>query len=114
MKQSPLSRKPSLVRAMHHGMVVIQLHHDTGSTIVAFIIAKRSITDIEALASRWSKCRCSIAEISSQGSAGRLHYIVVGMMPVLAKISASHRDVGRFGDKADVLGVVVENFARAK
>ena len=104
-------------------MVVIQLHHDTaevvinkhhilGSTIVAFLTAKRSIADIEALASRWSKCRCSIAEISSHASAGRLHYIVVGMMPVLAKISASHRAVGRFGDKVDVLGVVVENFAR--
>jgi hypothetical protein len=104
-------------------MVVIQLHHDTaeavinknhilGSTIAVFLTAKRSIADIEALASCWSKCRCSIAEISSHRSAGQLHYIVVGMVPVLAKISANYRAIGRFGDTVDVLGAVVENFAR--
>src|ERR1700683_2440830 len=59
-------------------MTVIQFDHNSaeslingnhlfGATIVAFLTAKRSIADIEALASTWSKCECSYGAVIRHG-----------------------------------------------
>jgi hypothetical protein len=106
-------------------MVVIKLDHDTaeslinkhhsfGSTIVAFLTAERSVAEIEALASRWSTCGCS-SNVFGSGISLRVHRIVVGMVPVLASLSAEpenrNRANGRFKDKVDIFGTVVERLA---
>ena len=81
---------------------LIRRNHLFGSTIVAFLTAERSIAAIEALASRWSKCSCSNADIADHGTAMLIHHIVVGMMPFLSS------DHPRFYN--DALQSVVQNF----
>jgi hypothetical protein len=81
-------------------MLVIQLDHNTaetlingnhlfGLTIIAFLTAKRSLTAIETLLSRWSKCSCSYADDTDHGGAlaVAVHRIVNGIAPILAKLS---------------------------
>ena len=107
-------------------MVVIKFHHDTaetlinrnhlfGSTIVAFLTAKRSIADIEALEARWSVCKCSLDHITGHGGAVAVHCVVMATMnPALEVLSADPRNraVGRFGDRVDVIWSVVDHLAR--
>jgi len=100
-------------------MVVIRLDHQTtetlinanhvfGSTIAAFLTAKRSTEDIITLASRWSKCNCSDADITQHGDAARnIHVVVAGMAPVIAKYSSDPK----YGE-VDHFRRVVENFAQ--
>lgn len=108
-------------------MIVIQLDHNSaeslingnhlfGSAIIAFLSAERSITAMEALASNWCKCKCSYADVTRHVSAKSVHHIVAGMEPVLAKLSTDpklrNRAIGRFGDRVDVLGTMMEHLAR--
>jgi len=107
-------------------MVVIMFDHNTaetlinrnhifGSTIVAFLTAKRSIADIETLEANWSICKCSRDHTIGHGGAVAVHNIVTGTMePILAMLSADHRNraVGRFGDRVDVIWSVVDHLAR--
>jgi hypothetical protein len=95
---------------------LINKNHPFGSTIVAFLTAKRSAVEIEALASRWSTCSCTSSNVFGNGLSMRVHTskIVVGMMPVLARFSdpKNHNLAkGRFKDKIDVFGTMVEHLA---
>jgi hypothetical protein len=92
---------------------LINKYHPFGSTIVAFLTAERSVAEIEALASRWSACSCSSSNVFGSGLSMRVHRIVVGMMPVLANLSADpkNRANGKFEDKIDVFGIMVNNLA---
>jgi len=106
-------------------MTVIKLDHDTaeslinkyhtfGSTIVAFLTVERSVEDIEALASRWSRCDCS-SNAFGNDLCMRMHRIVVGMVPVLAQFNADpknrNRAGGRFKDRIDIFGTMVEHLS---
>lgn len=66
-------------------MIVIEVDHNTagtlinanhlfGSTIPAFITAKRTIATIEALVSSWSKCNCPYVDVTDHGVA--IHHLV--------------------------------------
>jgi hypothetical protein len=94
---------------------LINKYHPFGSTIVAFLTAERSVAEIEALASRWSACSCS-SDVFGSDLSMRVHSIVVGMVPVIAKLNADpdnrNRANGRFKDKIDVFGTMVKNLAR--
>ena len=113
-------------------MIVIQFDHNSaeslinknhlfGTTIVAFLTAKRTITDIETLASTWSKCECSYGAIAPHGGAVLVHHpahhLVAAMFPILAKRFADpeyHNSgmsrIVRFGDNA--LKMVADCFAQ--
>ncbi|KIM77174.1 hypothetical protein PILCRDRAFT_796231 [Piloderma croceum F 1598] len=94
---------------------LINKNHTFGSSIVAFLTAERSVAEIEALASRWSTCGCSSSDVFGSGLCMRVHRIVVGIVLVLAKLSADpkhrNRANSRFKDKFDVFGTVVKNIA---
>jgi hypothetical protein len=109
-------------------MIVIELDHNTadtlinanhlfGSTILAFLTAKRTIATIEALVSSWSKCKCSYGDVTDHGnSAVTIHRLVARLEPVFAQLSVDpelrKRAVSRFGNKVTILGMVIEHFAQ--
>src|ERR1700735_4135 len=51
-------------------MIVIQFGHNSAESLTA----KRTITDIETLASTWSKCECSYGAIAPHGGAVLVHH----------------------------------------
>jgi hypothetical protein len=58
---------------------LVNRNHLFGTTIAAFLTIERSISSIEKLASRWSKCSCSHADIANHGTAMPIHRIVIVM-----------------------------------
>jgi len=84
-----------------------------GSTIVAFLTAKRSIATIETLASRWHNCECSHVAINGHCIAAAVHELTE-MAPIIMTLSTlpeNHQCAfGRFGDKNDVLRAMIELF----
>lgn len=90
-----------------------KLNHAFGSALVAFFTVKRSTTDMEELDSRWGTCRCSPAAIRANSVAAQLHYLAAGFAPVIAKVVSDRPDdkevVGRFGDRVDTIGTLVDH-----
>jgi hypothetical protein len=95
---------------------LINANHLFGSTILAFITARRTIATIEALVSTWSKCSCSYADVTGHGSAVAIHRLVARLEAVFAQLSVEpellKRAVSRFGNKVTILGMVIEHFAQ--
>lgn len=85
---------------------LVNRNHQFGTTIIAFLTAKRSLADIESLASRWSECSCSY---DNNTMAMLVHQICATMCPMIR--IASERRRGKEG-KFKTFEAVVRNFAR--
>jgi len=71
------------------------------STIIAFLTAKCSLVDIEALDHHWAICRCSSSDVMGHNHAELMHDHFADMEKV---IHDSRKCTGRrFGDKVNVL-----------
>jgi hypothetical protein len=92
--------------ANHPIETLINANHLFGSTIVAFLTAKRSAKDIRTLVSRWSKCSCSYADITRQDKVEKIHVVVDSMAATLPKFIADLK----FGE-VRYLQRVVQKFA---
>jgi len=105
-------------------MTVIEVDHNTadtlinanhlfGSTILAFLIAKRTIATIEALVSSRSECKCSYADATDHSSAVAVHRLVARIEPIFAQLSVDHKHpVSGFGNKVTIPRMVIEHFAQ--
>jgi hypothetical protein len=83
--------------------------------VVAFVTAKRSTTDFEALDARWARCKCSQTDVRNHSNAAAIH-TVVSILETPYRIVESEAErgqgiaTGRFGNKIDMLGAVFRNF----
>jgi hypothetical protein len=89
-------------------------NHLLGSTIIAFLTAERSLADIETLDDHWAVCGCSSSHVIGHKRAELMHRLFAHMGPSVASLISdpSNSAGGRFGDKIDVLWIVVDQFAR--
>ena len=89
-------------------------NHLFGSTIIAFLTAERSLTDIETLDNHWAICTCSPSDVIGHNHADLMHRLFADMSVSFGGMMTdpSKRAGGRFGDKLDVLWSVVDQLAR--
>lgn len=106
-----------VIRIHHEDMeIVVKRNHSLGSAVVAFLTAKRSTADIEALDAHWARCQCSQADIRGNNTAMAVHVIVAGLGPTLGVLNsdpANHnRAIGRYKDNVDMIGVVIHGLVQ--
>ncbi|KIM78695.1 hypothetical protein PILCRDRAFT_10920 [Piloderma croceum F 1598] len=82
-------------------------NHLLGSTVIAFLTAKRSLIDLETLNGSWAVCRCSSEDVIGDNRAELMHHFAAASPARLITDSSK----GRFGDKVDVLGTVANQLA---
>lgn len=95
---------------------LLNANHLFGSTIVAFLTAKRSIADIKTLDSRWSNCSCSYADITNHGRAMLIHRVVAATAPTftIEKIEPLHKVVDTFALYFEDAVIKMKPFSVAK
>lgn len=70
-------------------------NHLFGSTIIAFLTAKRSLIDLETLNDSWAVCRCSLEDVVGDNCAKSMHHFAAAASLVRLITDSSK---GRFGD----------------
>jgi hypothetical protein len=83
-------------------------NHLFGSTIIAFLTAKRSLIDLETLNDSWAVCRCSSEDVIGDNHAELMHHFAAAASLTRLITDSSP---GRFGRKVDVLWTVAKQLA---